>query len=773
MTKNKRLRSFLCLLLSVALLLTVSGGVVLAEEPDDTGYDDEFVSDEFGEEETPATEDLTTYQQVAQSGDITLYANMENGHFYIENAVTGKQWHSTPVDVESDEISKGSATRGKVRSQLMISYVSRREMDTIEYAQESNSEFDCVEMGGVAVSTVIGGIRVDYTFPAVGITVPVEYKLDNGNFYATVLVNEIKEEAIDGEEYVLIDVTVLPVFGAGNWETEGYLLVPDGCGALVKFNNGVSLSSDYTSMIYGEDMSIVADSQITYTENIRLPVFATLIGQDALMGIVTQGDAAASITIVNGNERCGYNAISSVFHYRVMQAQYNLFNKRKINMVAEPEYGYDTYEVCYSELAGDDADYIGVAAKYREYLVAGKGLTKQDTTPTFHLDAVGGFEQAATFLGVIPYTQRVALTTYDECQEILEGLKAEGMDSISLRYLGWSNNGLENKKLPKAASPLSSLGGKKAFSSLQDYVQSVGITLYTDVDLLSFQKSGNGVSARKNGIRSVFGKVVYQKKYMLSTYVSQLGTDVTALLSPEKISWAGNRYLTSLQKQNISAVSLSTLGEYCYSNFYEDNEQYRSTFPKKVAEVLQAYKDAGVKMSFDGGNAYVLPYASLITNVPTHSSGYDFFDQDVPFYQAVLHGYIPYTTESVPQSSDPEQTYLSAVETGTELLYIGIHEDASELFDTDYNYLYGSTWSLWKDKAVSQYNAYMPLLKEIHDQTIVGHRELAEDVYLTEYENGIQVAVNYGDKAVTVQGVEIPAKGFCKGTWKEVTGNEE
>ncbi len=770
MTKTKRIRFLLCMILSVVLLLTMSGGVLA--EPEDN-----VVTEEVTDEGTTVGEiELVGYEQVAQSGDLTMFANRENGYFYLENAVTGKQWHSVPIDVEYDEVSKGASTRGAVRSQLIIGYVNRSEMATVEYAQEANSNSDCIGEGGLAVNfdAVENGMRVDYHFPAVGITVPVEYKLEDGDFYATVLVDEIKEEAVEGNEYILIDITLLPAFGAGNWETEGYLFVPDGCGALVEFNNGIQLSSNYKSMIYGSDMSIVPETQVTYTENIRLPVFGTVIGEDALMGIVTVGDATSSITLINGHARCGYNAVSSIFHYRVMQAQYNLFNKRKVNLVAEPEYGLSTYEVRYSTLTGEDADYIGMATKYREYLIEEKGLTKQGSTPTFHLDAVGAFEQAATFLGIIPYTERVALTTYDECVEMLKDLQEAGLEDITLKYIGWSNNGIENVKLPKAVKALSVLGGKSDLSALQTYTATEGITFYPEVDLMRFQKSGNGVSIQKNSIRTIFGKTTYQPKFMLSTYVTQLGSDTTALLSPEKLSWAGNRYLTSLQKQGMSAVSLSTMGEYCYSNFYAKNEQYRSQFPTFVAETLQPYKDAGVSMSFDGGNAYVLPYASLITNVPTHSSGYDIFAEDVPFYQAVLHGYIPYTTESLPQTADPEAAYLAAVETGTELAYIGIHEQASELFDTEYNNLYGSTYTLWIEKAVAQYKEYMPLLEKIYDKVIVDHREIADDVYMTEYEDGTQVIVNYNDEAVTVQDQEIPAKSFTDEIkWEEVTVNEE
>ncbi len=761
MTQNKRIRSFLCLILSVALLFTLCGGVT-AEPVDEDYAGDEWYEEE--EEEVVNLEDLEPvgYEQVAQSNGVTLYVNYETGHFYLENANTGKQWFSVPLDVEYDEISKGASIRGAVRSEMIISYVSEQEMATAEYAQEANSNAD----SEITISAIDDGIRVDYYFYAVGITVPVEYKLEDGLFYASVLVNDVIEDST----FMLIDINLLPAFGAGNWATDGYLFVPDGCGALVKFNNGIQLSSQYKAMIYGDDMSVVPETQVTYTETLRLPVFGTLLGNDTLMGIVTQGDGASSLTVINGHERCGYNAVSSIFHYRVMQSQYNLFNKRKVNLIAEPDFGIESYQVRYTPLDGDQADYVGMASAYREYLVEEKGLTKVDSQPKFHLETVGFFEQDATFLGIIPYTKRVALTTYEECQTILEGLKEVGISDVSVRYVGFNSNGIDNQKLPKSAKPIGVLGGSKGWQSLKAYADAEGVALMPEVDLLTFRKNGNGVSKRKSGIRSVFGKITYRARYMLSTYVTKLHTDNAALLSPEQISKATDRYLASLQKQKMDAVSLSTLGEYCYSNFYLTNQHYRSTYPQTIAAALQKYKEAGVEMTFDGGNAYVLPYASLITNVPMNSSHYDIYYKDVPFYQTVLHGYIPYTTKSIPQTADSTVAYLSAVETGTELSYIGIHEEASQLFDTEYNYLYGTTWTLWKDVAAEQYEKYMPLLKEIHNQTIVQHEEVAEKVFVTGYANGIQVAVNYNTEDVTLQGQVIPAKGFSKCEWKEVAG---
>ena len=187
---------------------------------------------------------------------------------------------------------------------------------------------------------------------------------------------------------------------------------------------------------------------------------------------------------------------------------------------------------------------------------------------------------------------------------------------------------------------------------------------------------------------------------------------------------------------------------------------------KKWQSFLKKYTDAGITVAVSGGNAFTLPYAGLVTDVPVCSSGYDMFDKDVPFYQAVLHGYVPYTTKPIAQTADPTVTYLAAVENGSELMYYGMHEDASELFDGDYTHFYGSTWTLWKDKAVAQNKAYQPLQKKVANLEMVEHGELAENVYYTTYADGTVVAVNYNKTDVTLEnGKTVGALNFTE--WRE------
>ncbi|MBQ9963939.1 MAG: hypothetical protein IJP14_02335 [Clostridia bacterium] len=743
---QKHLRVLLCMMLTAALVLSM-GGVVSAEETEDTTT--------IGAADTESNE--IVYELVAKNDRLALYADKTDGYFYVENRETGKKWYSTPADIEEDPYTVGLESTN-LRSHLVVEYISREREIWADYAQSTNSYTDCVEHGGVTVTVIDNGIRVDYLFPILEIQISVNYVLKDTYLEASLLTDAIKDEG----EYAVIAVQLLPVFGAGSWRDTGYLFVPDGSGALIHFNNQRKLAQNYRAPVYGVDKQVVAETKSTSTEAIRLPVFGTVVGDEALMAVIDQAAASAEITAMTGHATCGYNAVSSIFGYRLLTSQYNMYNRRRVNQMVDLDHGTDAYAVRYYPLSGEDADYIGMAGAYRDYLIAEHGFQKRDTTPSFHVDLIGAYETEASFLGIIPYTKKVPLTTYEQAQTILAGLQSAGITKLSAQYTGWNNNGITNVKIPKAATPLSVLGGKKDFAALTAATASSGVTLSTSVDLTSFIKGGNGVSATKHAIRTPFGKTVKQPQYILSNHVTKLGADETMYLSTAKLTDVAARYLESLKKQGLTTVDLTNIAENCYSNYFEDDTAHRTVGIQNVVAALKAYQDAGIKVTVQNANAYALPYVNVVTDVPTVSSGYDIFDEDVPFYQALLHGYVPYTTRSITQTPNPGVTYLTAVESGSQLQYNAIHANSGDLFDTEYNYLYGSTWTLWKDTAAKQYAEYQPLLEKVHDQEIVNHAQVAQNVFVTEYQNGVKVAVNYNAQDVVVEGNTVPAQSFCE-----------
>ena len=66
----------------------------------------------------------------------------------------------------------------------------------------------------------------------------------------------------------------------------------------------------------------------------------------------------------------------------------------------------------------------------------------------------------------------------------------------------------------------------------------------------------------------------------------------------------------------------------------------------------------------------------------------------------------------------------------------------------------------WYDNVVDDYKTNKDLYDKINGSEIILHKEMQENVYYTEYENGISVIVNYNDKPVVVGNNKIQAFGY-------------
>lgn len=693
--------------------------------------------------------DLIHYTQVARNDRNILYADLQKGFFAVRQLESGAIWYSTPNDSLLDDKSIGLA-KNDVKSQMIVYYIYTADEVRSEQPESQSSQIGCINGGKVEVTRIENGIRVVYHFEACGFVIPVEYTLQADYINASVDLQAIEENG----ECTLTGINLLPFFGAGNSSESGYMVVPDGCGALISFNNGVDQAT-YEKEVYGEDQVFQQSLKSSYEEAIRLPVFGISNGDGSLLGVITQGDASASLRVTEANSTNGYNCVSSKINLRTV-SQKTLFskdsaNRRTINHLSEPDAGLTEYAVRYYPLP-KGSGYVEMAQKYREYLIAEKNLKKVVSQPSLSVDFYGVIDKSAAFLG-IPYTKMVPLTTFQEAMEITEALKKSGIENISARYIGWEKAGVLNRRAVSKVQPSSKLGGAKAFQKLVGYLSDHGVDFYPQVDFLNF-RSG------KNGIESAFNETVYKGEYLRSVYATKIGFDDVMLLSADQVLSNAQKYLPSYLRYAVSGISLGVSGEYLYSDLNTKAPKSRSYSKNQTEQLLSNYKAAGLKLALNGANAYTLSFASRVYAVPEYSSGYKLFDRDIPFYQIVIHGYIPFTGTAVQQSQEPQLAVLNAAETGSEVLYSAFAKESSVVTGTRYEDLYSSSFELWSREAAELYRDYMPLLEKVHDSPIVSHSELAPNVMRTVFENGVEVIVNYNNNPVEQDGVLIDAMSF-------------
>ena len=736
-------------ILSVVLVLCLSLCVAL---PQNTVFAE---TEQVTAAKAKIAEQSKSYKLVTENKNLALYVNMTNGYFAVLNKNNGSVWYSVPEDADEDKITKGIA-RANLRSHLVIEYIAVEDINTGNGSQNANSFTGCVSKGGLKVTKIKNGVKLMFNFVDLGIKIPVTYTIKNDYLEASIDLKNLDE----GKKNQLITVEFLPHFGAANQTAKGYIFVPDGCGAIAGFNRGIIPYTNYSKMVYGSDIAEVQD--VSQQQNIALPVFGTVIeDKGAMFSVITSGDGAASISVRTGSTKQAYNIAYSRMRYRIFKFGQGLYSNggagTRISTVTQTPFGVDAYTLRYYFLAGEDASYAGMAESYRNYLVKEKGLKKSAGKSTLALNVYGSLETKANFLG-IKYNKKQVLTSFDDAKDIVKSLKKSGIDKISLMYTGWANNGVYNRKYLKSAAPLSVLGGKKDLNSLIKYLEKNNFEYYLGADFINYNTGSWGVSRKNDSAVAPNGAVSEQFAFSIVTYEQDRDVDPWVLLSPSLLDSYSDKFIKDFNKRGYDSICLTNIASRVYSDFSPRNGIHRAS---SVPMFEKFVKNIDVKnVAVDAANAYAIPYADRVYNLPISSSKYDIFDYDVPFIQMVFHGYKNYTTPAVIQSVDPKTTYLKSLETGSDLQFLCVSDDTYNLRETRLSSMYSSEFSLWKNTAVKYYKAQKKVNNPVYNQTIIDHKHLAEDVYKTVYSNGTSVYVNYTDKDVTVEGVTVKAQNY-------------
>ncbi len=592
--------------------------------------------------------------------------------------------------------------------------------------------------------------------------VPLSYRLDGANLVVT-LDPEAIEYNTDG--FYLVGVDILRYFGASMGE-DGYLFVPDGSGALIRFSNGKVSEASYGAAVYGQDETFVYtswyQSQIDALNTVKMPVYGIRDGNKALFAVLEEGDAYASINAEIAGKTTGYNDVYPSFTY----LQYgetsldDIVGANSYYMYSEAKFE-GNYTIRYSFLADEKADYSGMAAAYRQYLLDKGVLTDrtQSKALPFFAEYIGAVNKTKTFLG-IKYEATEALTTFAQAQEITGRLQEDGVQNLNVVYSGWMNGGLHGT----AATGLSVVSKlKKGGSNLKEFsrwMEGTGSDLYMTLDLqyVYQDKLLDGYSNMRYAPRYFDNTNVKLNEYGLASRVSE--GEAASLISPYYVGEIARKLTGKLGKQEITGINLGTLSWELYSDLLRSNYTDRQMAQTQNRKAMDILSGAGQRLLGDNANAYVWGNTSEIINVPLFSNHYRVIDEEIPFYEMVLHGYLDYAGEAWNLSDDYETILLKSVESGAGLNFKWIYAPNSVLKETDFDALYSVNYEAWFDRAVESYREMNEQLGCLADQVMLSHEILSENVVRVTYEDGSRVYVNYGTQEAAVEDVSVPARGY-------------
>ncbi|WDH84640.1 DUF5696 domain-containing protein [Paenibacillus urinalis] len=591
--------------------------------------------------------------------------------------------------------------------------------------------------------------------------IPVEYRLEGNALSVTVPLSQLEES--EGHQIQTLDL--LGYFGAAISGQDGYMLVPDGSGSLIHFDNGKVKEPQYVQPVYGQDPNDNSRTRAQIAEPARLPVFGLKSGDRAFFAVIEEGEGNASIAAdISGKQ----NSFNHVFSRHAVRGDdelelYTGSKVQEIQLLSSEKYNGDI-RVKYSFLSGDGASYSGMAQAYQTML-AEQGvlqpLAAQEDIP-FYVDIVGAIDKQQSFLGV-PYDATVPMTTFKEAQGIAAELQAQSISNIQMQYLGWFGAGLEHE-LPVKLNT-SELGKDRELTALREQLNRTGGELYPDVAFQQVYDNGKGFNSASDAARFITKEAAELSPYDRSLNRMSLLQDEYYLLSPAKLPDVTAQFMEQYRKKDMPSLALRDLGSILHSDYRNNSLIFRNTARAIVEEQIGLLAEEYPNLMISGGNAYALQYAQHLVNIPESSSRFNLTDESVPFYQMVIHGYIDYAGEPVnlTTAANMRQQLLHSLELGSAPHFLWTANTSSELKYTRYDYMYSAQYSNWIEDAVSMYDEVNQVLNPLRTEKMQDRIVHQPGVVEVKYSNGASILINYNSETVVARGVSIPAQDYVIG----------
>ncbi len=594
-------------------------------------------------------------------------------------------------------------------------------------------------------------------------TIPLEYRLEGETLTVSIPTEKIQETG-SGR---LANIDLLSYFGAGGMQEEGYLLVPNGTGSLIYFNNGKK-NDKYNQYVYGMDETTQSATVVEETEKVRIPVFGIKRDKSAVFAEIRIGDTLANIMAAVSGGVNSYNFVYPSFVLRGTEkvSMFGAEGEAADLPVLEKDIYKLNLTVDYSFLASEEASYSGMANFYRQRLMdrGVLSLQEEEASIPFYLDLVGGVKLEESVLGV-SYLDVYPMTSFEEAEIILNAFRDQGIANLRVNYLGWFNGGYYHETFHKLKVD-KELGGKRKLERLNKTLEEAGIRLYGDVGIqrVSFEAENHynwkmENSRYYNGYAVAFGKV--NPAYLR---VGPMGYFETMynVLSPKFLVRHVEQFLKEIKKVDITGISLRDMGDMVASDKRRSNVINREQAKQVIISQLEKIDGARDHLMINGGNAYSWAYAEDLENVPASHNPFYVVDEEVPFYQMVIHGCIDYSSVAInlSDSYDKQDIILRSIEFGMSPHFTLSYENSSKIKYSGMNHLYSTQYEIWLKDAAEIYRKTNEALQAVTGSTITDHSRIQDGVKRITYGNGTVLYVNYTKTDVEISGTKVPARGY-------------
>lgn len=683
----------------------------------------------------PAPEGM---ELAVQKGYMAMYFQPETADFVLEDMRTGKRYYSVSPNAD------GSAQE---RSHLLVEDVDL-ESDSLKTKYSANAN--------VTAQKTENGFQAWYAFMEEKYAIPVEYSLCEDGLRVRIRCGQILEQGNNQ----IFSVSLLPFFYAQSGHPDGFILVPDGSGAIIRLDADKTTYSPYTGSLYGDSYLAPEDYVSSVTENCLLP-FTGMQGETGgFLAMAENGAANGNVFAAAEGQDSRYSHTYFTFDLRQRQNAV-IGNPESANaktVVINESGPIRTTDISVRYFLLDSTPENGLAKMAetaRNITTDQAGEISAAADSALYLTTLGGFTVEQPVLGFRTKVTRT-VTSFEAAADMVKQLQEDGVDQISLIYTGYNRTtlrgGLTGKLKPDRA--VGSLGELSALSELLGPQR-----LLMTANPVTFQKNGSGISKNRSAIHDLNKAVITFYPYKRNTFQANknagyylLKTDLAAELTCQSVEWLA-------QKLPNAGLMIAGFGEKLYGD-YSQNGYTREQALQNVRDTLRQMSETRSVYTQEAYYDAAL-YSSVIVNAPASSSGYDILDENVPFYQMVFSGIRQIVSRPINWSGDPEQAFLNCIRFGMVPHYELIAQEQELPGSYGLESFHAAAFSAWGPEITEHFRQYLPVFQVINGRTLLNYQTVGEKLYQLTYSGGVRLLVNQSEKAIQLEGHTVEPDSFA------------
>ncbi len=672
---------------------------------------------------------LEGYTLVAENDQLALYLNEEIASIRVRNKESGFVWGA----LESEDPEDLNQTwESFARSVVSIAYMDSTGAINQMGAGYKSADCEYDYFDGGFTCKVDFGRKVDISLEA-------KVTLEKDHISFSVDDSSIRET---GENYIA-SIYFMPFLGSTQEDqTDGYLFVPDGSGALIRYQKAAKYLKSYSGRVYGMDYAIDTLNELNDLDSNRpveflkpentvtMPVYGLTLGVDreAAFARIAGGDSYAYINASPAGLTVRYNWISASFLYRQVYSQPISKNGAGVPVVQKnPNTVNPKLEVYF--LSGEDANYSGMARLYANMLEQEGTLQNNLSANAPHIAL--DFVAADVEEGML-FNSTKQITSLDYILDAVNRLEEAGMENMALTVKGWQTGGLSGYTKAHTHKD-TELGSFADLEQLQTLLQK------SNGSLLLYSDPLRGTEAQVSSRRDVGITLSQSPIKKLSLMEEGFLQDVWYLKPELAMEYLQNQAEVLGQYKLPMAIDGGNLlyGEYLVNQFVS-----REDMKTRLAACYEAMAADGGLVLFNP-NQYLLKYTGVYRNIPV-SGSQDLYETDsVPFLQLVLSGNMtmiaPYANHGFYSRID----LLKSIEYNVYPSYLLTQADNLDLADTTLACESSTKFTNWEATMKASYAFVTDVLQAVEGQRMLKHTRLNDTVFAVTYEQGT-VYVNYG-----------------------------